>query len=230
MFAFHDANPHHEKYGEGKEIPLPWDAVFLGRWTAFIQQMGKRYSQNPHVVMVQMAAGNQSGSEMHLPSKGPDRDRWLAMGYTREKLIASYRQVIDAYAAAFPSTQLGLNVSRTIFDDGAEDEIAAYAFQKLGRRFCIQHNALHATTSDDFHSQQLVSSYAGKATVGFQLLSSATGKGRFNEGGKRFGGSLATAFDIGLRAGASYFEVYPQDLEDSGAASDIQALFMQLRN
>jgi hypothetical protein len=228
-FVFTDANPHHKTAGETKQMPLPWDRVYLDKWTAFIKALGRRYDKDKTVVLVQMAGPNKGGGEMHLPATPGDKTHWEQIGYSKEKLVAAYKTVIDAYAEAFPDKPLALNVSDAVFHDNAVEDIVSYASRKLGGRFCIQHNALAAKTNENgFRIHKLVRQYEGKATVGFQLLCAATSKGRFTEGGQRFGGTLKEAFDIGLRAGASYFEIYTVDLENQAAARDIHGLAVNL--
>ncbi len=70
---------------------------------------------------------------------------------------------------------------------------------------------------------------ADKTTVGFQLLCPVTPRGRFNDDGKRFGGTLADGFRLGLDAGAAYFEVYPVDLQQEATAKDIRELAERLK-
>jgi hypothetical protein len=230
-FTFTDANPHHKTRGDVQRMAIPWDPVFLAKWTAFIQAFGRRYDNESSVVLIQMAGANKHGGEMHLPSTKTDKENWKKAGYSKEKLVQSYRTIIDAYDQAFPNKLLALDVSPTVFKDGAVEEIAAYASSKLGRRFCIQHNALAAKTNEQgAPMHQLVRSFEGRATLGYQLLCSATGKGAFTEDGKRFGGTLKSAFDIGLRGGASYFEIYTADLENAATARDIHEAALALAN
>ena len=81
-----------------------------------------------------------------------------------------------------------------------------------------------------FKTHQKVCAYAGKATLGYQLLCPVTPRGKFNDDGRRFGGTLGTAFSVGLDAGAAYFEIYPVDLRDPDAARDLHEAATRLRN
>jgi hypothetical protein len=211
------------------QMPIPWDPVFLKKWTALIKAFGRKYADDPTVVMIQMAGPNKHGGEMHLPCTDADKQTWNQVGYSKDKLVNAYKVVIDAYDEAFPKKPLALDVSQMVYQDGALEEIVAYASRKLGKRFCIQHNALSAKTKEDsFKTHLLVRSYQGKATVGYQLLCSATGKNQFTGGGTRFGGTLKEGFAIGLRGGATYFEIYTADLQDPTAARHIHELAVAL--
>jgi hypothetical protein len=228
-FVFQEANPHKKTQGETMQTPIPWDPVFLKKWTAFIKAMGRKYADNPTVVLIQMVGPNKHGGEMHLPKTAADKQNWDKAGYSKDKLVGAYKVVIDAYDEAFPQKPLALDVAIPVYQDGAAEEILAYAQRKLGKRFCVQHNALAAKTSEDANKvHQLVRSYDGKATVGYQLLCSATGKSQFTGGGTRFGGSLREAFAIGLRGGGSYFEIYTADLDDAECARHIHELAVAL--
>lgn len=229
-FAFRDENTYRRSNGRTLQIPIPWDPVFLRQWRAFIQALGKQYGANDSVVLVHMVGPTKHGGEMHLPRSKADKENWIKAGYSKEKLTDAWRTVIDAYAAAFPKQALALDVAIPIYDDdGAAEAILAYAFEKLGRRLHVQHNALAAKTVATFKPHRWVGSYRGKATVGFQLLCPVTPRGKFNDEGRRFGGSLEDGLHIGREAGAAYFEIYPIDLENEALAKVLRGVAQELR-
>jgi hypothetical protein len=228
-FVFQEDNPFRRQHGQTVQVPVPWDAVFLQKWTAFIQALGTQYAGNETVVLVHMVGATRSGGEMHLPRSKEARAAWARLGYTPDKLVAAWKPIIDAYATAFPTQALALDVAIPITDDGAADRIVAYAFEKLGGRLHVQHNALSARTVPTWKVQRLVRAYQGKATIGFQLLCPVTPRGRFNDEGRRFGGPLAEAFRIGQEAGASYYEIYPIDLDNKELAQVLHEIAEQLR-
>jgi hypothetical protein len=166
---------------------------------------------------------------MHLPKTEMDKKNWDKVGYTKAKLVGAWKAAIDTYADAFPDKPLALNVAVPIHDDGVVADVLAYASRRLGRRLCVQHNALSDHTNERFKPQQWVGSYRDKAGVGFQLLCPVTPRGKFNDEGRRFGGPLKPALELGLQSGASYFEIYPIDLKNDAAAHDLRDLARQLR-
>jgi len=222
-YVFTLSNPHRNDRGSKKTIPVPWDPVFLENWTRFVGLMGERYSGNPDVHAVHLVGPAAHSAEMHLPKSPKDQENWRRKGYTTGKLVGAWKRCIDAYADAFPDTPLVLNVSSAIFqEDGAVEGILAYAKQRVGGRLCLQHNALHARTKVDFRTHRLVSSSRESSVVGFQFVSPAANR-------KRFRGTLAEAFEIGIDAGATYFEVYPSDLKDPASRAAIEKTSRRLR-
>ena len=217
-------------HDETQRIPIPWDAVFLSKWTGFIKMLGRKYNGNSAVALVHLAGPAHLGPEMHLPDKPADRRHWAEVGYTPAKLVHAWKVIIDAYAEAFPNKLLAINVSQPIYyNDRVVENVLAYAHAKLGLRLALQQDALSAKVRAEFRPHQWVCSYRGKALLGFQLLCPVTPRGKFNDEGRRLGGTLGEAFDIGLKAGGSYFEIYPIDLKEAAAAKDIHDLALALR-
>lgn len=195
-------------------MPVPWDPVLLKKWTNLVRVLGKKYDSEPSVVLVQMAGLDYTGGEMHLPKSPADKANWRRVGYTPDKLAAAWTSVIDAYSAAFPHKKLCLNVSTPIDLDGVVEQVMNYAMNKLGERFCIQHNALSAKTVEDGAPHKWVLAAKGKATIGFQQVCPATPNGKFNDDGRRYGGTLEQSLEIGRRAGMNYIEMYKPDIQN----------------
>lgn len=228
-FTFQDDNPYRREQGKPAQIPIPWDPVFLQKWCACIQALGQRYDSDDTVVLVHMVGPTKHGGEMHLPRTAADKENWAKVGYTRDKLLGAWKRIIDAYRAAFPKQALALDVALPLYDDGTAEAILTYASAQLGSRLHVQHNALAAKTVASFKPHRWVGSYRGKATVGFQLLCPVTPRGKFNDEGRRFGGSLEEALRIGREAGAVYYEIYPMDLTNQALAPVFHTVAEQLR-
>ncbi len=227
-FHFQDQNPFRADQGKREQIPVPWDPVFLKKWTAFVRAFGQKYASDDALVLVHLSGPVRRGAEMHLPKTESDKANWARIGYTSAKLIGAWKGVIDAYNQAFADKPLGLNVALPIEKDGVVEGVAAYAAEKLGPRLCVQHNGLSAKTAPGWPQHKWVRAYRGRATVGFQMLCPVTPQGRLNAEGKRFGGSLDKALGIGLESGASYFEIYLADLQNPSLASEIHGLARRL--
>lgn len=209
--------------------PIPWDPTHNAKWKNLVREMGRRYSQDKAVVLVQMAGLDITGGEMHLTRTDKDIEAWKQAGYSKQKLVGAWESVIDAYADAFPTTYLALDVSKAILNDGAVDAVQAYAKKRLGGRLCIQHNALSAKTVEDKHPNDWVRSYKGKAIIGFQQLCPKTPRGAFNDEGRRFGGNLDRALQIGLDAGMTYLEVYPPDVGNESLRETLQEFSKKMK-
>jgi len=92
--------------------PVFWDEKYLEIQKEFILELGKYLDGKEGLEYVDIGSIGEWG-EMHLGLHIPGR--WTPKqleetGYTEEKYIEAYRYVIDAFAEAFPHTQVFLNV------------------------------------------------------------------------------------------------------------------------
>ncbi|MHC4330096.1 MAG: DUF4832 domain-containing protein [Planctomycetota bacterium] len=102
--------------------PVFWDPLYLKLHCEFIQRLGRYLDNRPGLEYVDIGGIGEWG-EMHLGLHMQGRwtpEQLEKTGFTREKYIAAYRQVIDAHAQAFPNTRVFLNV-------GSYPEINDYA-------------------------------------------------------------------------------------------------------
>jgi hypothetical protein len=92
--------------------PVFWDKKYLEIQKEFILELGKYLDGKEGLEYVDIGSIGEWG-EMHLGLHIPGR--WTPKqleetGYTEEKYIEAYRYIIDAFAEAFPHTQVFLNV------------------------------------------------------------------------------------------------------------------------
>lgn len=96
-----------------QRIPIPWDSVYLAKWSAFVRAMGRRYASNPAVVLVKITGINSGAAEINLPHGGgmsavncpgssDDDANWRRVGYSKDKIKAAFQASGDAFAEAFP--------------------------------------------------------------------------------------------------------------------------------
>jgi len=113
-----------EPWGPGpcvvQQIPIPWDPVFIAKWTAFIAAFGARYNSNLTVAAVKIVGVNSVDEETTLPFSvfatipegtgscvsDDDVTDWQAVGYTRTLVESAWEQFAAAYQAAFPDKPL----------------------------------------------------------------------------------------------------------------------------
>src|SRR5262245_7459247 len=72
----HINNPHRPNFGESAAIPIPWDPKYQQNFSRVIEQLGKRYTDDPLCVSVVLTCANFMSSEMHLPKTPEDRAKW----------------------------------------------------------------------------------------------------------------------------------------------------------
>jgi hypothetical protein len=203
-----------ENFPKTTKMPIPWDEVYLAKWEAFIRAFGRRYNGNPHIYSIQMTGGGHIG-EMNLPKA---HAKWQQAGYSDEKLIAAWKQIIDAYQKSFPNTPTNLNIDEPLGRrSNVMKPVISYVLASYPQKVYLQHDGLKADLPNNNRLRQIIREASGKTTVGYQML-----------GGKGFldsqTGDRLTAFRNALEDHASYLEVYISDVKDSGQRGALQFL------
>ena len=115
---------------QSQSVPIPWDPVFLRKWTAFVAAFGARYANDPHISEVKITGINTTTNETKMPhSPGETRSKkkgsragipctfpnddanWLAAGYTQAKVFGAWKRMATAFAVAFPKQALTVMTS-----------------------------------------------------------------------------------------------------------------------
>ena len=111
-------------------VPVPWDPIFLAKWTGFINAFAAHYANNPNVVAIKLSgiditteeigAPQETGETISKGNKGrggetcktnDDVSEWIADGYTGQKMLTAWQTIVNAYATAFPRQYLGIMTS-----------------------------------------------------------------------------------------------------------------------
>ena len=126
-----------------QRIPIPWDRVYLAKWSTFVRAMGRRYGSNPAVAMVKITGINSGAAEINLPHTGGmgavncpggnnDDANWRRVGYSRAKIKAAFQASGDVFAESFPirrsppeSRQSGFRCSTMRARTAVADKVAA---------------------------------------------------------------------------------------------------------
>ena len=91
-------------------IPVFWDPTFLAKKTAMITALGAHFTNNRAVTIVVASFANCCSEDWGVPHTPPEIARWLALGYTSERMIEAGRTIIDATMTAFPNQYVTLAV------------------------------------------------------------------------------------------------------------------------
>lgn len=99
-------------FNEGVEttIPVFWDPTFLAKKKAMITALGAHFTNNPAIKIVWSSFANANSEDWSVPHTSSDIAKWLAAGYTSDKLLDAGKQIIDATMAAFPNQYVTLAV------------------------------------------------------------------------------------------------------------------------
>jgi hypothetical protein len=132
-------------------IPVFWDPTLLEKKTAMITALGEHFTNNPAITIVVASFANCCSEDWGVPHTPRDIARWLAAGYTSDKMLDAGRTIIDATMAAFPNQYVTLAVGfngegHGIDLDPTEDYVARNAVLNAraswpGRLF-VQKNTL----------------------------------------------------------------------------------------
>ena len=192
---------HGPKTPKSVTMPLPNDATFLRAWTGFITAFGVQYHAEAVIDRVAMCGGSRQG-EMILPTCSQWNVLAARHGLTAATLLGSWQTIIEAWRSAFPekTTTLGIEnpmgILATLLDwiqtrYGANDGID------------IQQNGLCADT--DPKQNLLTAPHQMGFTTGWQTW------GDVAQGT----GPLAKTLAVAAQSGASYVELYAQDVMDT---------------
>jgi len=202
---------------QGKaRIPLLWDEVYLKKWTALIQALGRRFNGEPMVVLVHITGATGNGLEMQLPFMPQDREQWRKAGYATDKAAAAWKRIVDAFAAAFPDKPLDIDVHPVLGSDDVAIAVAAHGSQKLGKRFGIFGGWLSGKNAEQDHHHAgmlaIAAKYGPQGFAAFQMVASQTS----NRSNPKFAnlfaaGGLQAAFEQGFSWNARYFEIWETD-------------------
>jgi hypothetical protein len=236
------------------QVPVPWDSVFLQKWTALIQSLGARYQNNPVIGKMHITGINNHNEETSLPSEegetiqglhgspcqtNNDIQEWMSIGYTSALVKNAWVQIADAFSSGFPKVKIApmvhpggfppINDAGQTDPNGAQlqDSFIPMGIAKYGQQFAVQNNGLSQGFADP--SEVAVS---GSTTTGYQMLYDVT-----NDGTCRMNHSstpcdprtdLQGAINNGIQSGGTYLEIYEVDILNSSLADIIASAHTQL--
>lgn len=220
-FTFTIRVPGNPRQGEQVTEYVPWDKVFLKKWTTLVEQFGARYHNDPTIFAVSVTA---PAPEMMLPGSFPPHgesfQRLQAM-YNRDAYLNAWRQMIDVYQRAFPDKPKFVAPGIVLEDAYFADEVLEYASNRFGDKLWVFSAGLKAVRPSRFppmiHIYSLLEEYGRKANLGFQMIWSAS-----RDPHNRLEGSLRGALENGLGLGAKYIEIYESDVLSPDLQGDLQ--------
>jgi hypothetical protein len=215
--AFEFRNTHLSQpryYRDSLRMLIPWDEAYLSKWEKFIRAFGQRYNGHPSIYSIQMTGGGYIG-EMNLPKAYA---QWRQMGYTDEKLIATWKRIIAAYQLAFPDTPTNLDINEPLGRrSNVLEPVVAYVLATYPRKVYLQNNGLRADFPHDNRIRRILREASSTTIVGYQMIG---GKGWLDQQA----GDRMSAFRNAIEDHASYVEVYAADVRDPAQQRALQFL------
>jgi hypothetical protein len=130
-------------------IPVFWDPTFLAKKKALIAAVGAHFTHNPAVKIMAASFANATSEDWNVPHTPDEVTKWLALGYTSEKMIDAGKQIIDATMVAFPNQYVTLAVAGDGNLDPDSDYVSRNAVANANTtwpgRLIVQKNCLSAT-------------------------------------------------------------------------------------
>lgn len=203
-----------------KKDPLPWDSVYLARWTTFLHELSVHLEENGYLSDLAYISVASPVPEMSLPACANGNlngDYSPSVAYDRERYLTAWEYFALAMDNEFPDTNklLPVPVEHICYPDsdgGAfYQELFAFLQERSTGLFSYYATDLSATGNGSERLEQ-ISSVLGDADVGLQYTASYSA-----DSGASLGGSLLTATcDKAMRNyNAVYIEVYKADLEST---------------
>jgi len=198
----------------GREIAdvVPWDKVYLERYTRFLKALADHLSETgatPNVfalgVVVPVAECNLVGCR---------NDMIGDVRYDRNLYLTACKQMIDAYAEAFPGARLF--VSPPVRDMICFPQQDSKFFKELMDYAIAKHHNKAYMFAADLNSQgsertRPYLEYSSKTGLGFQTIWSSTNDPSIRMKGA-YPSNLLQSINYGINCGGSYFEIYAVDV------------------
>lgn len=207
---------------ETRELPLPWDSVYIDAYTSFISEFGNRYNGNPRINIVHATNSTTNGFEMQYALREDDQIRFREAGYSEEAVINSWKTVLDSYSFSFPSTRVDVEVHPVMGNTDVAYQVVNYGINLMGNRFGVlatwwsTHNA--SVTYPEMYS--LVADVSLRTFSTVQLVSATT-----NDVSvlnpltyEEFIGSLKLA----VSSGVSVIEIWESDIKNEDLMKDVK--------
>ncbi|MFT3743607.1 MAG: carboxypeptidase-like regulatory domain-containing protein [Pyrinomonadaceae bacterium] len=188
-------------------IPIPWDPVFLAKWKEFITALGSRYANNTTIQLVYMTNSSQNGFEMQLPFN--PTPSYATIGYTDQRMIDSWQQIIDTYKTAFPNHYLTNDFHPINSSNTVADSIYAYAKQSVETRYGAAGWWWTQNNTTVYPSQYTIlqNSTSNNLFTGIQMAYSG-----LNSASSFGPGGMPAALDLAIQNNIKYWEIWNVDI------------------
>lgn len=238
------------------QMPIPWDPVYLDAFKQLIRAASQRFNRSSILSHVKITGMNSSGQATSLPHSAirqltngqktcatiDEISAWASVGYSRQRILLTYRDLIDTFEQNFsshrlaaildvqgfpPLDQRGQLMASTDYDTEVVPELLQAALFGRASRMLVQSNDLTNTSAYPFPIR-----LADEIVIGYQLRWPVSGDKAYRmNGGVRE--SPVAVFDATVRrsvaARGKYLEVHYQDAEDAELAFSFAGARILLR-
>lgn len=116
------------KVDDGSIKPVYWDTTFLKEYQTFVTAFGQKYDLDSRILAIEMGIGDGGETKVDT-SKFSDRlKKWKSVGYTDSIWLATIKELVQIYKAAFTTTPLILMPDASFLGSTYhESDVLAYA-------------------------------------------------------------------------------------------------------
>ena len=167
------------------------------------------------IALVHATNSSGNGFEMQLPLNAGTL--FTAAGYTEANYAASWTTILDAFAAAFPSHAIDVEVHPVFGSDAVAEAVTAHGHMTLGERFGVFSAWWSVKNAVDVYPGMfaLLGASAAQSFGAVQIV------GSWVTTPERFDNDLSVyqaAYSLALGSGIDYLEVWNADLLDPSLA------------
>ncbi len=212
--------------GQPQRIPAAWDATYQATWANTVAALGSAFDGHARIDVVHVTNSSFNGFEMQLPLTG--EPTFVAAGYTDAAYTASWVHSIDAFANAFPSHAIDVEVHPVFGRPDVAIDTVTYGFGAYGTRFGAFGAWWSARNAADVYPtmDRIVSAFAGRSFAAVQVVGSwVTTPERFDDDLAVY----ASAYGEALERGVGYVEVWNADLLEPSLEPLMRRLHRELR-
>jgi hypothetical protein len=200
-------SPNSEYDTANKLLPVPWDENLLREQKRINRIFAERYRHQPHVAFFHISGPSSIWEELALPKNIVEQQ-----GYSQERILDCWKQMIDQWrdlrgnkrlsVAASAATSVYRRLGEDIGKYAVGDPQNPHDHGVVGPDFCLQWNYLDTLYAPSIRDRSRL--WLPKTAIAWQMWGST----QWNRKCQDFQGALKLALDVG----ATYVEVYQEDL------------------
>ena len=237
-------------------IPIPWDPVYLDAFKQLVRTASRRFNRSTiltHIKVTGLGAVGQAAALPHAALRSLSNGQktcttideltaWMDVGYSRQRVLQTWRELIDVYAQSFSSHRLavildtqgfpaiderGQAIRGASYDTDIVPEMLKLALTGRESRVMVQSNDLTNTSAYPFPIR-----FGEDVSVGYQFRFAVSGDKTYRMNGGTQESSVAI-FDGTIRHGVAargrYLEVQVEDALDPQLSASLAGARILLR-
>lgn len=201
--------------GTPQSIPASWDPTYRAIWSNTVAALGAAFDGHPRIDLVHVTNSTFNGFEMQLPP--PAEAAFVTAGYTDAGNVDSWVDCIDAFANAFPSHAIDVEVHPVFGRADVAVDVVTYGLGAYGARFGAFGAWWSTRNAEDVYPtmDRILSGVVSRSYSGVQVVGSwVTTPERFDDDVDVY----ADAYTQMLARNIGYVEVWNADLLDPALA------------